>query len=239
MVEVGSGLGRRRAGGRHAGVLAAAVLATALGGCSLVSRQGKAALAADYLPLRVGAVWRYAITDSDGRKGAGTMRVDGLDYDAGEDGVAAYRVREDLLDGTVWRWENANNGRVTCLQEELDDATGAVREEETYDPPMTVLDERADRLVDGAAWPEAFLDTAPNSHGHPKTKRAEVKWEVESLADQVTVPAGTFTCLRVRRARKHHPALVSWYAKGIGLVKQEGAGPLGDQTLALVSAPLP
>jgi len=239
MVEVRSGLVPRATGARGAltpmFVLATAVL---LGGCGAVSRQARGAVRADYLPLRVGAVWRYQIAADDGRTGTGTVRVDGLDYDAVDDGVA-YRVREDLLDGTLWVWETNKGGRVTCAQQEVDDPAGAVRDEETYDPPITVLDERATRMVAGASWPEAFLDTAPNMRGHPKTKRAEVKWEVESLAEPVTVPAGTFTCLRVRRTRKHHPPLVSWYAKGVGLVKQQGAGLLGDQTLALVEARLP
>jgi hypothetical protein len=59
------------------------------------------------------------------------------------------------------------------------------------------------------------------------------------LTDQVSVPAGTFTCLRLRRAQKHRPPVISWYAKGVGLVKQQGAGPLGDQMLALVATHLP
>jgi len=238
MVELASGLERTPAGGGRAAVLAIVLGALALGGCGAVGRPGKPALGADYLPLRVGAVWRYAITADDGRTGAGTVRVDGLDYDAVDDGVA-YRVREDLLDGTVWVWATDKDGRVSCPQEEVDDRAGAVRDEETYDPPITVLDERASRLVEGARWPEAFLDTTPNLRWRPKTRRAEITWEVESLADRVTVPAGTFTCLRVRRSRKHHPPLVSWYAKGVGLVKQQGAGLLGDQTLALVEARVP
>ncbi len=59
------------------------------------------------------------------------------------------------------------------------------------------------------------LDTTLSLCGHPKSRRAEATWEVESLADPVTVPGGTFTCLRVRRSRKHHPPVVSWYAKGV------------------------
>ncbi len=234
MVEVGWGVERRRAGAWRA----AAVGALLLAGCGAVGRQSRAARAGDYLPLQVGAVWRYQITADDGRTGAGTVRVDGLDYDAGDGGIA-YRVREDLLDGTVWVWESQKDGRVSSPQEEVDDPTGAVRDEEAYDPPITVLDARAGRLVEGAAWPEAYLDTTPNLRGRPKTRRAEVKWEVEALADRVTVPAGTFTCLRVRRSRKHHPPTVSWYAKGVGLVKQTGAGLLGDQSLALVEARVP
>jgi hypothetical protein len=194
---------------------------------------------ASYLPLEVSAVWRYAITADDGRRGDGALRVDGIDYGESAAGATEYRIREDLLDATIWTWDVREAGRVVLAQEEIDDRSGAVLDEETYDPPITVIDERAERLAAGAAWPEAFFDTTPNLKGHPKTKRSEVKWRVESLADTVTVPAGTFTCLCIHRAQKHHTAIVSWYAQGVGLVKQTGAGPLGDQTLALVQARLP
>jgi hypothetical protein len=209
-------------------------------GCSSVAHGHEgAALAASYLPLEVGAVWRYAITRDDGRRGQGVVSVDGVDYGGSKGTLLEYRIREELLDGTIWIWEGREAKRVALEQEEIDDRTGAVLDEQSYDPPLTVVDERAERLAVGAAWPEAYINTSPNAKGHPKSKRAEVKWEVESLTDQVSVPAGTFTCLRLRRAQKHHPPLISWYAKGVGLVKQQGAGPLGDQTLALVAARLP
>jgi hypothetical protein len=210
------------------------------GGCSSVAQGHEgAALAASYLPLEVGAVWRYAITRDDGRRGEGVVSVDGIDHEGSTGGVAEYRIREELLDGTTWSWEGREAKRVALEQEEIDDRAGNVLEEESYDPPITVVDERAERLAVGAKWPEAFINTTPNAKGHPKSKPAVAKWEVESVTDQVSVPAGTFTCLRLRRAQKHHPPVVSWYAKGVGLVKQEGAGPLGDQTLALVAAHLP
>jgi hypothetical protein len=209
-------------------------------GCSSVAHgHERGALAASYLPLEVGAVWRYAITRDDGRRGEGVVSVAGVDYGGSNAAVAEYRIRAELLDGTIWSWQGREAKRVAVEQEEIDDRAGNVLEEKSYDPPITVVDEGAERLAVGASWPEAFINTTPNAKGHPKSKRAEVKWEVESLTEQVSVPAGTFTCLRVRRAQKHHPPLISWYAKGVGLVKQQGAGPLGDQTLALVTARLP
>ena len=206
-------------------------------GCSSLAHGHEgAALATSYLPLEVGAVWRYAITRDDGRRGEGVVSVDGIDYGGSTGGGAEYRIREELLDGTIWSWEGRAAKRVALEQKEIDDRAGNVLDEQSYDPPITVIDERAERLAVGATWPEAFINTSPNAKGHPKSKREEAKWEVESVTDQVSVPAGTFTCLRLRRAQKHHPPLISWYARGIGLVKQQGAGLLGDQTLALVAA---
>jgi hypothetical protein len=209
-------------------------------GCSAVAHGHEgAALAAKYLPLEVGAVWRYAITRDDGRRGEGVLSVDGVDYGGSQGGVAEYRIREELLDGTIWSWEQRDGTRVALEQEEIDDRAGDVVDEESFDPPVTVIDERPDRLALGAEWPEAFISTAPNAKGHPKSKRADARWQVEAVADQLSVPAGTFTCLRLRRTQKHHPPLISWYAKGVGLVKQQGAGPLGDQTLALTATRRP
>ncbi|HLK89643.1 MAG TPA: hypothetical protein VKZ18_07110 [Polyangia bacterium] len=228
-----------KGGGRLAwGLVAALASAPALGACtSVVHRRTSLALGARYLPLEVGEVWRYAIVADDGRHGTGTVSVDGVDYGGSNGAVPEYRLREDLLDGTVWVWDDQEAERVACEQEEIDDRTGTVLAEETFDPPLTVLDEQLPHLAPGAKWPETFLATTPNAKGRPKSRRAEVKWEVEALADPVTVPAGTFTCLRVRRTWKHHPAIVSWYAKGVGLIKQTGAGALGDETLALLAAP--
>jgi hypothetical protein len=214
--------------------------ALALAGCgTLTPRREGSRQTTTYLPLELGATWHYTITGDDGRRGSGTIRVDGIDYGGSNGAVPEYRVRADLLDATIWSWDDLEAGRVTREQEEVDDRTGTVLAEATYDPPITVLDEREAQLVEGAAWPEVFLDTTPNAKGRPKTKRAEAKWKVESVEDRVSVPAGTFVCLRVRRTQKHHPALVSWYAKGVGLVQQIGAGPLGDETLALTEANLP
>jgi hypothetical protein len=214
-------------------------VALAAGCGTLRAPPGGARPAASYFPLQVGAVWRYAITTDDARHGTGTVSVDGVDYGGSNGAVPEYRVREELPDKTIWTWDDREPGRLAREQEEVDDRTGTVLAEETFDPPLTVLDERPERLTAGTRWAETFLATTPNAKGRPKTRRAEVKWEVEALAEPVRVPAGEFTCLRVRRTWKHHPPLVSWYAKGVGLVKQTGAGSLGDETLSLLAARLP
>ena len=230
----------RAATARAATTIAAVLSLLASPGCSSVAHGHEgAALAASYLPLEVGAVWRYAITRDDGRRGEGAVSVDGVDYGGSNGRATQYRIRQQLLDGTIWSWEGREAERVALEQEEIDDPAGNVLDESSYDPPITVIDERAERLAVGTKWPEAFISTSPNAKGHPKSKRAEAKWEIESLTDQVSVPAGTFVCLRVRRAQKHHPPVISWYAKGVGLVKQEGAGPLGDQTLLLIAVRRP
>ena len=69
-------------------------------------------MASSYLPLELGAVWRYAITRDDGRRGEGVVSVDGIDYGGSNGAVPEYRIREELLDGTIWSWEGREAKRV-------------------------------------------------------------------------------------------------------------------------------
>ena len=45
---------------------------------------------------------------------------------------------------------------------------------------------------------------------------------VESGLDLVTVPAGTFECVRVRRVRADGSEKTYWYAQGLGKIREEG-----------------
>jgi hypothetical protein len=192
------------------------------------------AITADYLPLRPGAVWTYQITDGTNRTGTGHARVEGVDLS--RSGEAALVVRWDLLDGTVVSWDRVTRAGVVCDEEEIRDRSDLVVSEEFYDPPATVVDECPARLAAGAEWSETIAHTFPNARGRPRTKELQVRWRTEAVDDLVTVPAGTFRCLRLRRAAKHRPPTVAWYARGVGLVKETGAGRTGDETLLLTGA---
>jgi len=203
------------------------------------SQELRPGAAAGYFPLRPDLSWTYRVSDDRGRSRDLPTRVEGPVFWGAGSGGPVFAVHSELLDGSVLRWERRLGDEVACVQEEVRDSSGTITMEEAYDPPVIVIDERPAHLSPGAEGSETFMDTTPNYKGHPRARAAKVKWTVESTNDRVTVPAGTFTCLRVRRVRKHRPPTVSWYAKGVGLVKELGAGPLGDETLALIQAMAP
>jgi hypothetical protein len=114
--------------------------------------------------------------------------------------------------------------------------------EKTFAPSSIDFDASNDHLVPGVTWNEDYLETQTGATAPAQTKQEFVKWTVEATDDVVSVPAGTFTCIRVRRhhASSKNPAdEVTWYASGTGKVKETGAGSLADQTRELVSATLP
>jgi len=64
--------------------------------------------------------------------------------------------------------------------------------------------------------------------GAPVTAPVTVTWTVEAINESLTVPAGTFSCLKVHRVETPSPVdttggdNVYWFARGIGKVKETG-----------------
>jgi hypothetical protein len=196
--------------------------------------------ASNYLPLAVGTTWTYAVTAASGATGQGTIAVEAAE-NAPQAGQPALRVHTVLPDGGTMAWEQTSGAAVVRLEEQQLSQTGAVIVDKQYAPPILVLDESAAHLAAGAAWTESYMETkAPSKKG--KATKETTDWTVEAVGDSVTVPAGTYSCVRVRRnhtSSKTPSNTVSWYAIGVGKVKETGAGPLNDETLELSAVAMP
>jgi hypothetical protein len=193
-----------------------------------------------YLPLTVGTVWTYAITAASGATGQGTAAVEAAEPAPGA-GQPALRVHTVLLDGAKLSWEQSSGSAVVRFEEKQLDQSGAVIVDKQYAPPILVLDEAHAHLTAGASWTERYSETkSPSAKG--KASHETVEWTVEAVADTVKVPAGTYSCIRIRRnhtSSKTPSDTVSWYARGVGKVRETGAGSLNDQTLELAAVQAP
>jgi hypothetical protein len=202
--------------------------------------RGVAEPGAGDLPLRVGATWSYAISNVAGMKGQGSTTVEAAE-NAPASGQPALRVRTTLLDGGTLSWEALSDPGVVRFEAQQLDSNGAVVADKQYAPPIIVLDESSPHLTSGAAWTESYQETkVPSKKG--KATKETVQWTVEAVGEMVTVPAGTFSCIRVRRnhtSSKSPSNEVAWYAQGVGKVRGTGAGPFNDQTVELSSFSLP
>jgi hypothetical protein len=111
-----------------------------------------------------------------------------------------------------------------------------LRDEEWYQPHKLRLDEAPEHLVLDAQWQEAYDEAHLDALGNETTDTRTIDWTVEAIDESVTVPAGTFTCIRVR----HTGTIVGqsdkqfWFALGVGKVRE-----LGGQLEELTSYSIP
>jgi hypothetical protein len=217
-----------------------AILITGCGGSggAPASTAGASGASSNYLPLAVGASWTYAVTAASGASGQGTITVEAMESAPGA-GQPGLRVHSVLLDGGTIAWEQISGTGVVRLEEQQLNQTGGVLVDKQYAPPIFVLDESASHLVSGATWTETYTETKSTK---PKPSKETTVWTVEAVGETVTVPAGTYSCLRVRRnhtSSKTPSDTMSWYAAGVGKVKETGAGQFNDQTLELSAVTMP
>ena len=201
------------------------------------TQTGDAAPPGNYLPLAVGMSWTYNITGASGATGQGAMTVE-TSENAPMAGEPALRVRTTLLDGVTLTWDQTSGASVVRYETQQLSQTGTVTSDKQYMPSILVLDETAAHLVAGATWTESYEQLkTPSTKG--KASKEQAVWTVQSIDDSITVPAGTYTCIRISRdhTTSSTPSTqVEWYAVGVGKVKETGAGQNNDQTLELASS---
>jgi hypothetical protein len=226
------------------GPAAPGTMATGLGGSGGEPAEGGVTVAEGnaYLPLAIGAAWTYRVSNPAGTTADKMTVVEAMEPAGGTAGPVAFRIRNEALDGTTINWEQLSGMVMVRYRQHTLDTAANLLLDKTYAPSSVVFDESGNRLVAGATWNETYAQTQTPTAGQPKTSQELVKWTVEAIDDVVSVPAGVFTCIRVRR---HHSSSmnpadeVTWYAQGTGRVKETGAGSLSDETRELVSVTLP
>jgi DUF3108-like len=185
-----------------------------------------------YCPLTVGAHWVWNETDvASGLSGTGQSTVEALDTLTGSKaGVKAFRVRSSTLTGGTLIWQEDTGTAVVRHQTQFLNASGSVKSYNEMVPSQLRLDETAVHMTPGATWAETYTQTKTlPTGGAPLAATVNVTWTVEAVDESVTVPAGTFACLRVHRVEA--PSVVDttggdnryWFARGVGKVKETGS----------------
>ncbi|MBI5508695.1 MAG: hypothetical protein HY903_08070 [Deltaproteobacteria bacterium] len=227
-------------------VLSVGVLwVTACGGDSTSGGNGGGGgtAVAAYLPLGVGASWVYRVTDTLTQAVANKSNSVEAFEDVGgtKVGIQAYRVRTQKLSGETVSWQAPVNGVIIRYREqELAAGSGALEIATDYTPSKLRVDMTAAHTASGATWnqvyTEAVTDYRSVAAGATTTSSKTDSWTVLAAAEAVTVPAGTFTCLKLRKTNATTGSdKTYWYAADVGKVKELGGG----QTEELVSYTIP
>jgi hypothetical protein len=181
-----------------------------------------------YLPLAVGAVWTfYDVEKATGQTGHTRSAIERLENVGGTDaGVMAYRVNSTTLTGSTINWQLDEGNKITRLREQFFDASGTILSDYDFMPHKVRLDETAAHTQVGASWTETYMAIAVQfGTATNQTLSYTVTWTVEAVDEEVTVRAGTFKCLRVRRLEPGgvEPDRTYFFARHVGKVKEEGS----------------
>ncbi|PRQ06994.1 TapB family protein [Enhygromyxa salina] len=152
----------------------------------------------------------FMLTDQPNAKGEWTQSVLVVD------GTLATRVHKKIL---------TENGVASIVD---------------YDPGFARVDDTWDVL---GFSDELFYDrTETDGDGlNPKLEPRGHIFTVEAVHEQVTVPAGTFDCVKIERVRSvgtnAGELAISWYAFGVGKIREERPAESRIEELAIVSLP--
>ena len=190
-----------------------------------------------YLPLVIGATWTYDTSDMGMPVVVKTSTVEALE-DVGERkaGFIAYRVRTGKSGGVgdVVSWQEDRCTSIVRHREQQYDVNDVLETDQFYVPGKLRVDETEGRVVFGARYTQSYTEVeVDNIPGDTTTTKDEV-WMVEAVDEMVTVAAGTFATLRVRKTTSGDADKTYWFAKGVGKVQE-----MGEQTETLTSYTIP
>lgn len=186
-----------------------------------------------YYPWKVGTVWTYLLTDpSNGNTEVNDTTVEAWEGVAhGHPTTCAFRVTGEKLFGNTISW-NSYEGDigVRYAQEDYDSANNLVSEQH-QDPYRLKIDETPTHMTMGATYSEDFDETTNDPAGSVTRAKTE-DWEVISTSESVTVPAGTYDALHLRRVNPTNGKQKDfWFVQGVGKVKEVG----GEQNQDLMA----
>ena len=195
-------------------------------------------------PLRLGARWTYQIRslrdDSIRAKTTTVTATRVLDGKKADKRVFETETRfaDDLTVGWI---EDVGLRLVRHGEQRFKRGTLRATHRVWWHPHKTKVDESPARLRVGTFWDEEYTEEGGDTPGLRRDR-----WTVKALDEPVTVPAGTFRCVRLQRDEllnsnagedAQDVSKTYWFAPGVGKVKE--LADFGNRIEELVSFQLP
>ena len=189
-------------------------------------------LAMRWLPMVTGATWTYQVTPLGLPPEQKTQTVMQVEEVPGKPGQLAYFVVTEKIDGRTESWQEDRGNMIVRHREISYDLAGTMNGVESYAPYKMRIDETAEHTAAAADFVLTYEETIGALAPVAKSEH----WWVEAVDESVTVPAGTFPCLRLRRMGTEvgQSDKRFWFARGVGKIREEG-----DQVEELMSYTLP
>jgi len=183
------------------------------------------------LPWAVGNSWTYRVTE-DGVVTTKQTTVGELEPVGGvgpnKDKMANLVVTKKNDTGTAAdldetrSWQVLDGDRVVRYREQsFSRSTKELELEEYWEPHKLHVDSSPEHVVVGVNWLESYTETKLPVGGEPATGSPRDRWFVDAI-ESVTVPAGTFEAVKLRKVSATSAMKTYWYVPNVGKVKETG-----------------
>lgn len=178
-----------------------------------------------FLPLASGTEWAYVNTKLSDGTTTEKMQFVGDPEDIGgmKAGIMGFPLTTIKEDGENVTWQEDTG--TSILRHKEQDRAGNTHRDEIFDEFKVRIDESEDRTMEGATYSVSFVETSTRIDTlETKSSERSEDWTVEMYGEEVTVPAGTFCTMQLRRVTTVDGELGSnkqyWFARGVGKVKE-------------------
>ena len=189
-------------------------------------REGGFATSDRLLPLEVGNLWRYQVTEVGTGNLPYTKRQEMMEEmtPPGETEPVIVQVTTKSSGQTVNWLRQMGDATIRVQQEDYDQA-GLLERTTVYDPYKLRLDESPERLVEGASFDEAYTAIIYDPAGVETARTDTVDhWVVVSADTPCETPWGTQSCVHFHRERTLGGVSVKdyYFAPSYGKVREDG-----------------
>ncbi len=191
-----------------------------------------------YQPLAVGATWVYNVTDTGVAYVKNSSVLSYEDIGGMFAGTMGYKLSETIKTSTQLTWYAPTATDVRRYHDQQIDSSGQMSSEDWYSPYDLRVDEAPDHLTAGAAWTMSYMDAHTSAKKPAATTTITENWTTDAVNEVVTVPAGTFSALKITRTNTADGTAKSqWFVPGVGKIRESNTtGHLEELTSYMVPA---
>ncbi len=171
--------------------------------------------------LTAGSTWTYQVTDPTQGVYQKQMVVVGPAAIPGTS-VGATQVLESAAGVETLAWQTESDGLFLKWREE-ERVGGLLTKTTDWSPALMKYLSRA--APAGWTWESDAHQTVTYPDGTKVEKDVAFVWTVVAASERITVPAGTFDCVKVTKVNldKADRTKTYWFAAGVGKVREEGS----------------
>jgi len=187
------------------------------------------------LPWAEGNTWTYRVTSTDDGTATNKVTTVGALEEVGGTGphstVMANKVVTEKADGAdeTISWQGKSGSMIVRYREQaFDMAGGMVELEEHWSPYKLRVDSAADKREKNKSWLEEYEETKIDMGVEGDAVKRNDRWFVDQALEKVTVPAGEFDAVLLRRVSGSGSVKSYWFAPGVGKVKETGGNQIEE-----------